>query len=93
MLTRPQLSGLQTQQGNLLPQDVSIWISVVSPLLAGLKCIWFSSPLPSPAALQSHKINRGPVYLGSRSAANFQLPTPGLSGALVQTGFCHPEHV
>lgn len=47
MLRWPWLFGLQTQDPTVLPWDVSIWICVISPLLAGLKWICFSSPLLS----------------------------------------------
>lgn len=90
-LTRPQLLGLQIQDPTLLPWDVAIWISAISPLLAGLKWVCFSSPSLSPALLQLHKIKSGPVYLVSRSTASFQLPTPGLFEANSQVGVVPPR--
>ena len=90
-LTRPQLLGLQIQDPILLPWDVAIWISAISPLLAGLKWVCFSSPSLSPALLQLHKIKSGPVYLVSRSTASFQLPTPGLFEANSQVGVVPPR--
>lgn len=89
VLRWPQLLGLQIQDPNLLP-GMFLRISAVSPCLAGLKWICLFSPF-SLAPFQLHKIKPGPVDLVSRSAANFQLPTPRLFVANVQPGALPPR--